>query len=281
MDSSIKKYCVLKKLKKAKLKKIKMLAQIKYILGAMLVTPFLPYLLWQGKKIKERMPDLPPAGGPSEGLIGEGAEPLRLLCLGESTIAGVGAANHRESLAGHIAQRLYEKTGRAIAWQVIAQTGFTARQTRELLTPRIDAAKPTDIILIGLGGNDTFQLNQPRRWRKDFIDLIQSIREKQPKSQLVIANLPPVGSFPAFPKAITTILGNLVKLHASAIRDFPQLFSNLHFNNREITLKEWMGFVDYPTQPEDYYSDGVHPSPLTYSLWGQELAEFMINKKLI
>ena len=250
-----------------------MIPQYKYYLGAALIAPFLPYLLWRGKQLKDAMPDLPPARDP-KGLVGPNGKPIRLLALGESTIAGTGVATHAEGLAGQLAQRLAELVKRPIAWEVIGKSGYTAKMVREKLVPQMGPEK-LDIVLIGLGGNDTFKLNRPRRWREEFIELIQTVRQKQPDSKIVIANLPPVGTFPAFPKVFTTILGNLVRLHATAIADLPQHFREVYFNNREIFLEEWMEELNYPTQPEDFFSDGVHPSALTYQLWGYELAEFI------
>ncbi len=253
----------------------------KLFIGGMILTlPVLPFLAWQGKRVKKRIPTLPEAGGPATGQVGSGDNKIRILGLGESTIAGVGVENLEQGMTVKMAEEIAEKTGRPVEWQVIAKSGYTAKRVRELLVPKIPT-KSFDLILIGLGGNDTFTVNSPKQWRKDFKTLIQDIRKNQQQAKLVIANMPPIGEFPAFPGLMKGMLGNLARLHGKAIRDFPQLFSNLYFIDKRIRLEEWMKKVDGPKKVADFFSDGVHPSPLTYAIWGKEIAKFILEKKLV
>ena len=60
-----------------------------------------PLLLVQGRRVRRDTPVLPEAPGPREGEAGEGP-PLRLLVLGDSAGAGVGAATQEEALTGRI-----------------------------------------------------------------------------------------------------------------------------------------------------------------------------------
>ncbi len=256
------------------------IAQAKYILGASVVVPFLPWLLYKGKTLWDSMPDLPESG-PRQGLIGASADrPIRLLSIGESTIAGVGVQHQADGLTGQMAQSLHQITGRSVEWQILAKTGLTARQVHEELAHLVPE-EPVDLLLIGLGGNDTFKLNYPRRWRRYLLQLLETIRERQPESPILLANLPPVGEFSSFPWYITGILGQLVRLHASAIEDLPEQIPNLYFNNRPITVREWQEQYAPEASPEAFFSDGVHPSALTYQLWGQELAQFTIDRNII
>ncbi|PTL98093.1 MAG: GDSL family lipase, partial [Candidatus Arcticimaribacter sp.] len=63
---------------------------IKYILGTIIAIPLLPLLYFQGRRIKKRVPRLPVATGET-GLCSSSSEnTLRMLTIGESTIAGVG-----------------------------------------------------------------------------------------------------------------------------------------------------------------------------------------------
>ncbi len=85
-----------------------------------------PLLLAQGLLTQRRVPRLPGAAGPAFGRV-EGREPmLRLLALGESTVAGVGAPTHAEALAGQLAQALAAHGGRAVGWRAAGQIGATA-----------------------------------------------------------------------------------------------------------------------------------------------------------
>lgn len=66
------------------------------------------------KGIRGRLVRLPEAAGDDSGLT-EGSEPaLRLAVIGDSVAAGVGAADHREAMAGQLAAALSAMTGRAV-----------------------------------------------------------------------------------------------------------------------------------------------------------------------
>lgn len=82
---------------------------LKYIIGTICFSPFLPIMYLQGIFIKRKIPKLPAAKG-TEGMINiDAARTLRLLILGESTMAGVGVETHEEGFAGSLAKELAQK----------------------------------------------------------------------------------------------------------------------------------------------------------------------------
>jgi lysophospholipase L1-like esterase len=87
-------------------------------------------------------------------------DPAKLLVIGESTVAGLGARTHELALAGQFARHLSSHTGRRIDWQVVGKNGVTARRTIDELVPLV-ADGPFDYILLGIGGNDVMKLSQP------------------------------------------------------------------------------------------------------------------------
>ncbi|MEM9823645.1 MAG: SGNH/GDSL hydrolase family protein [Bacteroidota bacterium] len=257
-----------------------MWTQTLYFLGGLLSLPLLPILAWQGKRVRKNIPDVPEAEAPFEGSVGEAKANLRLLTLGESTIAGVGVDKHQNGITGQLAEELHRLSGRGVCWKVLAKSGYTAQVVCEQLVPQIPAT-PFDIIVVGLGGNDTFKLNSPGKWRKDFIHLIQAIQKRQPQSKVVIANMPPVGNFPAFPKLMQLVLGGLVRLHGRSIRDLPHLFERVYYIDQHIHFEEWLDKVEGTYSIEEFFSDGVHPAPITYSLWGKEIAQYIHDQQLL
>lgn len=128
-----------------------------------------PLLLAQGRLVRRRAPRLPGALGPAAGRV-DGREPaLRLLVLGESTVAGVGADSHEEALAGQLAHALAAHTGRAVEWRAAGQIGATAHEALTLLSSV--PATPVDATLVALGVNDSLRLHSPRRWTADLTPL--------------------------------------------------------------------------------------------------------------
>src|SRR5690554_7848390 len=58
-----------------------------------------PVLLYQGMRTRQTTPRLPEASGSPFGQYGEGEPARRILAIGESTAAGVGAQTHDQGLA--------------------------------------------------------------------------------------------------------------------------------------------------------------------------------------
>jgi lysophospholipase L1-like esterase len=254
-----------------------MLQQLAYFLGSLLIAPFLPILIYLGKKLRKNIPELPEA---SENLTGEivGNNPtIQLLTIGESTIAGVGVTDHKDGITGGIAQKLHDFTQKTVNWQVLAKNGYTAERVNQKLVPKIPNHK-LDVIVIGLGGNDTFQFNSPLTFRKHLITVIENIQLRQPDAKIIIANMPPIGEFPAFPWIFQRILGSLVRLHAAVIRDVPERFSNVFYIDEQLRFEDWIKRTDGNLTVDDFFSDGVHPSAMTYGMWGNEVGKFIIEK---
>ena len=89
---------------------------IKYTLGAIISVPLLPFLYFQGKKLRKTIPQLPEATG-IEGICKASSnEMFQLITIGESTIAGVGATTHETAFTGTLAKELAEKLGKNISW---------------------------------------------------------------------------------------------------------------------------------------------------------------------
>ncbi len=82
-----------------------------------------------------------------------------------------------------------------------AKSGYTALDVRDKLIPKI-AEKETDLIVVGLGGNDAFGLNSPEIWAKHIQSLIWRIRMKFPDAPIAFLNMPPIKDFPAFTSLI-------------------------------------------------------------------------------
>ena len=165
--------------------------QLQYYFGALLAIPFLPVLIRQGRKVRATIPRLGEARGATNGKTDRAGSPLKLLTLGESTFAGVGVNNHTEGITGTLAQLLNDHFQRPVAWRVLAKSGYTAVQVHDRLLPRIPNER-YDIIVIGLGGNETFQLNRPLRWRRQLRQILTQLRTRHPDAPIFIANLPPV-----------------------------------------------------------------------------------------
>ena len=250
---------------------------LKYLLGSVWSLPLLPLCYWQGKQIRRSVPRLPEAGEPSGTAPskGETGKLFRLLTLGESTIAGVGVATHREGFTGALAETLATKLNRPVAWRVYAKSGYTARQVREKILPTI-TEQEAELIVIGLGGNDAFTLNRPNRWRDHVAVLIDDLQTRFPDTPILFCNMPPIKEFPAFTRAIKWTIGNLVELLGDELDSLTQAMPRVHYATERISLATWDLSSDI--DPADYFSDGIHPSGLTYRTWGHEMGTLAVQQ---
>ncbi|HEX6911468.1 MAG TPA: SGNH/GDSL hydrolase family protein, partial [Longimicrobium sp.] len=184
-----------------------------------------------------------------------------LLVLGESTAAGVGAADHGQGLAGQAAAALAAGTGRPVHWRVIGRNGATARfARRELLAPAADVA--ADVAIIALGVNDTLRLHAPARWTADLRALVHLLRERCGALPVVLAGVPPMHRFPALPQPLRGVMGmRAAVLDRAAERLAGQLNAVRH--------------VHVPLPPAEvdgfFCPDRFHPSPRGYAAWGAAL----------
>ncbi len=239
-----------------------------YFLAGIFVAPFVPFLYWQGRQTRKKVGRLPDAAGASFGKFGEGAETLNLLAIGESTVAGVGAAHHAEALAGQLAKYLSLETGKSVRWHVVGESGITARETLERLVPLVPDAE-MDLVVIGLGGNDTFKVNSPKRYARDMSNLIESLRGKYPKAKILLTNTPMVIDFTALPEPLKTILWCVSRLHHAAIRRAVLQMENVFY------------FDEAGRVGADFFSDGIHPSPYGYSLWSEAMIKYLLKQTRI
>ncbi|MEL7001643.1 MAG: SGNH/GDSL hydrolase family protein [Bacteroidota bacterium] len=248
----------------------------KFLFGAIVVIPLLPLMYVQGKKIRASVPKLPEATG-SEGYVsmGKGKE-LKLLAIGESTIAGVGVKTHDEGFTGTFAKELAEELGVNVTWKVYAKSGYDAAAVRSKILPVIED-KSADLIVIGLGGNDAFQLHNPKKWRNDILDLIRGVRTKFGQTPILFTNMPPIKEFPAFTPLIKFAIGNLVEILGDELEQLLQKQSNTYYYAQRLTLEDWIDRMGVNAAPLDFFSDGVHPSKLTYQVWAKDVVSYCMS----
>jgi lysophospholipase L1-like esterase len=247
--------------------------RIRYFLGALLTLPTLPLMYLQGKRIRASVPELPEATGPEGITHPDAPETLSVLFLGESTMAGVGVRTHAEGFAGTFAQTLGEQLQKSVRWKVYARSGYTARRLAQRMVPKMTESH-ADLIVISLGGNDAFHLNTPWRWRQNIRELVGNLRQKYPQTPIVFANMPPIKDFPAFTPLIKNTIGNLVEILGHELKAEITQHSRVFFNHEIIRLADWLTRLNITAQTTDFFSDGVHPSALTYQIWARDLATF-------
>jgi len=223
-----------------------------------------PVLLAQGKRVRRRVPTLPEPPGARAGLVGEGPA-LRLLILGDSAAAGVGAASQDEALAGQLAVAL-APTFR-LQWRLFAFTGATTGQVLRRL--EADPPEACDVVLTSLGVNDVTGRLPLDAWRRRQERLVDLLRERLGARRILLSGLPPMHRFPALPQPLRWYVG-------SRARDFNRVLAEIAASR---TGCEFLALDHEMMDVSAMASDGFHPGPPIYALWAQEAARRINNHK--
>ncbi len=254
---------------------------IKYFLGILLFIPSIPFLLIAGKRTRAKVPKLE-APTDTKGVSGKGQKQLNLLVLGESTMDGIGVNSHKDGFTGALADLLAEGQQATVNWEVIAKSGYTAKEVLEHLLPTVPT-KPQDLVVIGLGGNDAFGLNTPFRWKRHMKSLITALQQTYPSAPIICLQMPPIAQFPAFPSILQFFIGGLVDIHGKTLAGLVKTLENVYYPDEAIRFNKWkQKFPDWAHLPGDvFFSDGVHPSALTYQTWAKDICRFMGKQDIL
>jgi lysophospholipase L1-like esterase len=237
--------------------------QRRFTRSAAVIAPIAPFLWAQGQRVRKKVGVLPDAAGPKRGIAGTGENVAKLLVIGESTVAGLGARTHDKALAGQFAKNLSEHLHRPIEWHVIGRNGVTARRTIDELVPRIPKKENFDYILLGLGGNDVLKLSSPVKWRRDMTELIELMRGRYPDAVIFITNCPMIIASPVLPEPIKSILWELSKMHDANIREFTSEMERVFYFPQPEAFER-----------EGFFADGIHPSERGYADWAKAMVDY-------
>ena len=224
-----------------------------------------PLVALQGSVTRRRVPCLPPVQPPHHGLVAGRGSTIRLLAIGESTVAGVGLAHSEETVAATTARALARRTQRPVAWRGLGLSGATVDQAAERLLPRI-AREAADLLVISFGVNDTLAYRSPSTFAGDLAALVTAARARIGDAAVVVTGVAPLACFPALPWPLRTILNwRSVALQEAAEglgTQFPRLVVE-RFSE--------------PLGPQLFAVDGFHPNVEAHALWGEEIASLALH----
>lgn len=215
-----------------------------------------PLLLVQGRWVRRRTPLLPEPPGPRAGVMGQGPV-LRLLMVGDSSAAGVGAAHQDEALSGRLTQSLSRDF--TVHWRLLACTGHKLADVRAAV--RGLPAEPFDVVVAAVGVNDATGRTHMAHWLHGLQSLVTELKQRHQAQQVILSALPPVHLFPALPQPLRWYLGRCATRLDRAQR-------------RWVISQPGCELVgaDFPMDLRYMAHDGFHPGPLAYEVWASSLA---------
>jgi len=231
----------------------------------------LPIAGVQGLSLRKSALRLPPPPGNTESLFGQTshnrfATPLRLLALGDSIIAGVGAGHQQGSLAAQFARALSTRLQRAVAWKARGRNGASSFDLPDLLESVRNEPAP-QLVLVSIGVNDVTGVHSQRLWQANLEAFCQDLGALWPRALVIFVGLPPMQKFPLPPQPLRYCLG----LRAA---ELDRIAAAL--------IDKQAGMLHIPTTIDpaehDFCADGFHPSESAYALWADEIAELVSTK---
>lgn len=228
-----------------------------------------PFLMMQGRHVRRVTPVLPEPPGPREGVNGDGA-PLRLLILGDSAAAGVGAATQTDALSGQLVAAISPHF--QVSWRLHARTGATTSAMLRDLSAT--AAETYDVVVTSLGVND-LTAGRPRKvWLGQQTELITLLRSKLSARLILLSGMPPMHHFPALPQPLRWYMGEGARRYNRGLENLTEAFDDCHVvsidASREAELLE----------ADSIAADGFHPGPAFYTIWAESIAAQIINSPL-
>ncbi len=219
--------------------------------------PLAPLLVAQGLGIRRRVNRLPEPPGPREGHAGQG-KPLRLLIVGDSSAAGVGAGTQEAALSGQLVAQLVQD--HLVSWKLLGETSATTKVILGRLSK--EPAVQYDVVVSALGVNDVTRASSRNTWMKRQEQLAEILTSKFGAQLIVASGLPPMGAYPKLPYPLRWVLGQHAKRLDHALAETCQTHPTLtHLP------------IDIPFEPRFQAEDGYHPSEKAYALWAKLFAE--------
>lgn len=166
-----------------------------------------PVLLAQGRRLRRTALRLSEAAGERSGTVTvQGSPPeLKLLFVGDSTMAGVGVPHQSAALASQVASILAAHLARSIRWQMVARSGINTSQALDFVNAR--ELLPAHVLVTALGTNDVTSQRGPQHFIADYKALIDTVSTRVGAKFAVISGLPPLHLAPAAPQPLRWYLG--------------------------------------------------------------------------
>ena len=203
------------------------------------------------------------------GLVGEGSQPpLRVVWLGDSTAAGVGASTVATALPSQVAAAL----DRPVDLAVLARSGATVADVVRHQLPALAGLGP-DLVFVSVGANDVTHLTSRADFERAYRRLLAGLPES---AEVVVLGVPDMGAIPRLAQPLRAVAGFRGRQLDDVVR--------------EVAGDTGGGYVDIAGQagppfrrdPDRFFAaDRYHPSDAGYELWADAVGEVVRRSAML
>ena len=197
----------------------------------------------------------------------------RVVWLGDSTAAGVGASTAAGALPSQVTDRLAaaDRSSDGPAVSVLAVSGARVADVLADQVPKVAGLRP-ELILISVGANDTIHLTGRGAFRHTYEQLVRALPSGVP---VVLLGVPDMGAIPRFAQPLRAVSGWRGR--------------NIDAEVRRVAAATGAVYVDIagPTgplfrrHPDRYFAaDDFHPGDAGYGLWADAVVTVLRHKGL-
>jgi lysophospholipase L1-like esterase len=194
------------------------------------------------------------------GMMGpEDGEPLTLVVLGDSSVAGVGADAAEDTLTYGVAKALSDQY--RVSLHALGVSGSRLANVVGEQLPQVDGLYP-DIVLVCVGTNDVTHGTTIREAKRQLRLLVEGLARVAPNARVIVSGLPPAETSVAFHRPLRDLLGLRALLFTRLYRIelTPQGISV--FDIAKLTKSAFHG------KREMFSADLFHPSSAGYAFLG-------------
>jgi lysophospholipase L1-like esterase len=208
-----------------------------------------------------RLPDL-------ELVLDRPGQGRRLVWLGDSTAAGVGASGSSGTLPSQVADRLGAPD---TAVSVVAVSGARAADVLAGQVPKAAGLRP-DLMLVSVGANDTIHLTGRGTFRRTYEDLVRALPAGVP---VVLLGVPDMGAIPRFLQPLRAVSGWRGRRIDAEVRKVAESTGAVYVDIAGPTGPP------FRRQPGRYFAaDDFHPNDAGYGLWADAVAQVLRREGL-
>jgi lysophospholipase L1-like esterase len=191
-------------------------------------------------------------------------EPLELVVLGDSTVAGFGVDRVEDTMAVQAAREFADRTGRAVR---VRTFGVGGARTRDVLRKQVRRLPDDlDAIIVEVGSNDSTHFTRLDQLDADTRELVGELRSR---TDLWVLG----GSGPLDSTTFARPLRDIMRWRARDVRELQERIATEESHDPVEHFVDMGGEVneEYSRTPGATSFDDFHPAAPGYGVWGRAL----------